>query len=91
MRIELNKDKRYSLKEHELFSKLPISTKEKGGITSTELAKKMYKHDEFHARAIIVGLIKSLQMKTKKYKEPFKIIKTERRGPYPLEVWIERK
>lgn len=86
--MKLNPDSkvRYSEGEKRLFALLG-----KEPLTSTIIAKKYYGRGEvpYHSRKIIIGLISSLQRKTKVNRETVRVAKSERKGPYPIEVWLE--
>lgn len=78
---------KYSDREKSILALLP-----KGGkrINTVELMKKKYgKNVPFHGRIIIIGTLRSLMRKVVYNKEPFRIKKSERRGPHPIEFWIE--
>jgi hypothetical protein len=42
-----------------------------------------------HARRSVVSTLNLLAKKMRKNKEKIRIMKTERRGPYPVEFWVE--
>lgn len=86
---KLNSDKRYSKAEKRVFSLLPVGGRA-GGVTSTMLAGILYGRS-LNGRAQIVGIVQSLIAKTKRYREPFKVCKSERAGPHPSEFWVEKR
>lgn len=45
----------------------------------------------FNGQVALNGTIRSLVTKVERNKEPFRIRKSERRGPHPMEYWIEKK
>lgn len=59
--------------------------------TAEAVAKKMYKKDEapFHSTRVATMTLTSLAKKIKANKEPFVLKKSERRGPYPIDFWLE--
>ncbi len=80
---------RYSPGERKLFSLLTDKP-----MSSEALSEKFYRgHKEvpFHGRKIVIGLVTSIQKKVNANKEKFQIMKSDRKGPHPIEVWIERK
>jgi hypothetical protein len=73
---------------------LTILRDESEPIATTDLAVKFYKSREDgapeHAVATVVSLVRSLTKKTAK--DPsvdVKVKRSERRGPYPIRVWLE--
>jgi hypothetical protein len=58
--------------------------------TTTELIVKFYDHKPppEHAQVIISGLARSLERKTANQR--VRVRRSERRGPHPIEVWLER-
>ncbi len=71
---------------------LSILLKRKRPITTKDLIPLYYAGREVpqHARHSIVGTVTSLAEKTARGEERFKVIRTQRRGPKPIEVWVER-
>lgn len=43
-----------------------------------------------HAQNSVVCVLNSLIVKVRRNREQFRVKKTERRGPYPIEYWMER-
>jgi hypothetical protein len=43
----------------------------------------------FHSRISVVAALRSLQERTIEYGEPFAVKSTPRRGPHPVEFWVE--
>jgi len=41
-------------------------------------------------RQSVIALVNALQRKAKRNKEPFKVLKSKRDGPHPIEFWIAR-
>lgn len=83
---------KYSVSEKRLFALLSEEP-----ISSETLSEKFYsKHPEpgasqmpFHGRKIIIGMVTSIQRKMDVNKEPFRLVKSDPRGPYPINVWLE--
>lgn len=90
MKYELNPDKRYSPLERKLFAQLPVSSKAKGGVTTTMLSAQLYGR-AINGRQTVLVALTGLKEKVTRNREPFRIIKTVRRGPHPMEWWVEAK
>jgi hypothetical protein len=78
---------KYSPGEKKLFAMLS-----KDAQSSEELSDKFYNgatHFPFHCRRTIIGLINSIQKKADVNNEPFRVVKSQPRGPYPINVWLE--
>jgi hypothetical protein len=89
--IQLNSGETpYSARERSVFKLLPKDGKR---ITTNQLVKLYYKNDsrQLNANANIVGVIRSLIRKVDVNKEPFRIQKSARAGPHPLEYWLEKR
>lgn len=81
---------RYSKKEQALFRLLPKT----GDRVSSRrllkgLARKANGDMPFHARTSLVGAMRSLSDKVTANREPFRVMRSERAGPHPIEFWIE--
>jgi len=74
----------YSPTEKSLLDLLPPGGK---AISSEELVDRHYSGDEkpFNARQSIVTTMTSLIKKVEHNREPYRIIKAKRSGPYPME------
>lgn len=59
-------------------------------LTTAQLADRFYKKADRpeHARVIIAGIVRSLVKKTARARD-FKVRRSNRAGPHPIEVWIE--
>lgn len=85
--LNIMKYTKYSVSEKRLFEfildRYPTS--------SEELTRKFYGKNAvpFHSRKIIIGMITSIQRKMDANKEPFRLVKSDPRGPYPINVWLE--
>jgi hypothetical protein len=79
----------YTTGEREFFKLIPRS----GKITSAEIAEKKWPKGTmpFHGRKSVIGAMTNLIEKTNRNKEPFRILKTKRRGPHPMEFWLEER
>ena len=73
---------RYSPAERRLFE---LMAKSRNAVSSKALAQKL------HGRAIVVGTANSLIEKSRRNREPFRIQKTKRCGPHPIEYWVEKR
>jgi hypothetical protein len=73
---------------------LAILEKESEPIATTDLAPKFYKGRKGgtpeHAVSTVVSVSRALEKKTARG-FPFKVRRSERAGPYPIKVWIDRK
>ncbi len=81
---------RYSTMEERLFRLLP---KDGSRISTDVLVGRYYKERSapMNPMNVIVGAMKSLSEKATRNKEPFRIQRTELRGPHPAEWWIEKR
>lgn len=61
--------------------------------TSTIMLEKFYPDKVMpeNGRKIMIGMIKSLRHKMQMNREPFKLCSSERKGPHPMEFWLEGK
>ncbi len=85
--MKLSKDKRYSPKDSELFRLIPKGNKR---IDSTALADRYYNGKvPFNGRQCVMAGVRTLRAKIRYYREPFRLMISPRRGPWPVEVWIE--
>jgi hypothetical protein len=73
---------------------LDLLESEKEPIATTDLAPKFYKGRKGgppeHAVSTIVSVSRSLERKTARNKS-FRVRRSERAGPYPIKIWIERR
>jgi hypothetical protein len=87
----LAEDVRFSPSEKRL---LAILEKETEPMATTDLAPIFYKGRKGglpeHAVSTIVSVSRALERKTKKNKS-FRVKRSERAGPYPIKIWIEKK
>lgn len=68
---------------------LRLIPKTGSSVTTDRLLKKFYGSDiPINGKKIIIGLVRSLVDKTMKH--DFRVQRSERAGPYPIAVWIER-
>lgn len=74
--------------EMRLLRLLPTNGKK---VTTDKLVERFYRDKEMpeYGRLVIGGLIRSLVKKTQM--ASLKVRKTDRRGPRPIEVWIEQR
>lgn len=78
----------YSVLERKIFTLLP--QREDDGITFLDLIPKVYdSRPPFYARQSLNTTINNLASKITRNKEPFRIIKSERNGPHPIEWRVE--
>jgi hypothetical protein len=87
----MTSQRRFSPGETKLYNLLPPDGTK---MTTTELTKLYYQDREDgepeHARVTVVGLVRSLVNKTSKMHTVRKVRRTQRQGPKPLEVWLEK-
>ncbi len=83
---------RYSRTEQQLFKLLPQNGKR---ITTEELIERVYdgrkRARPLNPRQSMNSALTRLREKVLRNKEPFRIEKSELRGPHPAEWWIERR
>ena len=61
-------------------------------VTTAVLLRKYFgDHIPYHGRTIITGLIRGLVKKTELLDGAFRVFASERAGPKPIEVWVEKK
>jgi hypothetical protein len=78
---------KYSDRERDIFRLLPQDGKT---IDTNKLVQRYYrKQIPNHPGATIIGTMRSFMRKIERNKEPFRIKKSVRAGPYPIEFWIE--
>lgn len=82
-----NNGVRYSPAEQKLFALLPRGRR--NAILTTDLAHQLHGRRAPHGRAQVIGTAKSLLRKMRLNREPFRLRKTERSGPYPVFIWVE--
>jgi hypothetical protein len=65
----------------------------RGRINSTDLVARYWKGREapFNSRVAAMDCLRSLKGKVRSNKEAFTIKTSERAGPRPVDVWIEKK
>lgn len=80
---------RYSKNERRAFAELPVDGTP---ISTVDLTKKIYgkSRKPFNARQTVLGLMVKLSQKVKKNREPFSIQRSDRRGPHPVEFWLQQ-
>ena len=80
----------YTLKERNLFRLLPQDGKR---ISTTQLARRYYHSSQMpmNANVLVVNGVRALKEKVDKNREPFRVRKTARAGPHPIEYWVEKR
>ena len=78
---------RYSFSELALFSNLRQSPRDTNDLTRLFYGGK----PPINGRVIVGGLLRSLADKIKRNREDFRLIKSQRRGPYPVEYHLESR
>ncbi len=58
--------------------------------TTTSQVESLGKEDMFAANSLI-GVLSTLARKVEINKEPFRVMKSRRRGPHPSEHWLEKR
>jgi len=73
---------------------LALLEEEDEPISTVDLAPKFYRGRRGgppeHAVSTVVSVSKSLAKKTARNKE-FRVKRTERAGPYPIKIWLEKR
>lgn len=80
----------YSPRERELLAVIRAAKKKR--LTTTELMERVFKEEvPFNARQSISATLSSLTRKVRARGESFSVKKSSRRGPRPIQVWLEEK
>jgi len=80
---------RYSPSEQQLLNLLP---KDGTRITTSDLVNKRYgKNVPLNGQKIVMSAMRSLIDKVVIKREPFRVRRSTRRGPKPIEFWIDQK
>lgn len=77
---------RYSDGEKRLFALLPQDGRK---VTTRYLASTLHRR-AITGRVRVVGTLRSLMLKTRDNREPFRIRREARNGPHPIGIWIEK-
>lgn len=79
----------YSATERRMFDLIP----KRGKIDTTVLVERYWNGREPppNARVAAMDCLRSLKRKVIANREPFRIITSDRAGPKPLDVWIEKR
>lgn len=79
----------YAPQERKIFEILTRG----GRMSTSDVTNKVYgrKGRPFYDRQAVLGALKSLAAKADINGESFKICRSERCGPAPIEFWIERR
>jgi hypothetical protein len=61
-------------------------------ISTKDIAKKYFRRMDkpMYGQNTVTGLLRSLARKVEWNKEPFRVMRSKRRGPLNIEYWIER-
>lgn len=90
--VELvNKKVRYSKSERRAFTVLSRNGKP---LSTVDLMERMYSKGlrrPYHARQVVLGVLTSLGKKAHLNGEPFSVQRSRRKGPHPVEFWLERR
>jgi hypothetical protein len=80
---------RYSPTEQSVLAILPDDGTK---LTSDQIMDSHYgRRKPLNARKIIIGVMRSLIIKSNRNKETFRICKSARKGPHPMKFWMERR
>lgn len=82
---------KYSPSEQRMLKLLPRNGRK---LTSVELVEKFYNGSgeaPYHARNIVITVLRSLRRKTAHNKEEFRVASTPRSGPIPMSFWLEQR
>jgi hypothetical protein len=62
-------------------------------LSTKDIAKRVWKNGDTprHADKIIIGRMRSLGVSLGLHGAKFKLCRTERRGPHPIEFWLEAR
>ncbi len=75
----------YSAAEKEAFALLSRKPQ-----TTSLLVERLGKEELFAPNSLI-GVLGTLARKVRINEEPFRVMKSQRRGPHPIEHWIEKR
>lgn len=82
---------RYSPLERQAFAMLPqMKQAMSSPVDSLQLAGRLF-GKKINGRQMALGLVTSLQTKAQRNREPFRIRKSKRNGPWPIEFWVEAR
>ena len=91
MSSAVSKKYKYSPTEQRVLALLPSDGTK---LTSGEIMDLHFgtaKRKPLNAQKIIIGILRSLMLKSSRNREPFRICKSARKGPYPIKFWIEER
>lgn len=80
---------RYAPLEKKLFDLLPVLPEGKTPRSTADLAVDLFP-GAFNAKQRVINLVSSLAKKAAANNEPFRIVKSVRKGPAPIDVWVAR-
>lgn len=81
---------RYSPLERKAFSLLPQGNGKGSVVDSLQLAGRLF-GKQMNGRQMALGLVTSLQTKARHNRELFRVCKSKRNGPWPIQFWVEGK
>jgi len=89
-KMKLSSNKKYSENDKALFDVIPKGETVK--LDSKTIVKRFY-HGRvpLNGQVCVMAGIRTLRRKIKHYHEPFQLMISERRGPHPVEIWMEAK
>ncbi len=77
----------YSKREREVLEAI-----REGRVSTSDLIEKVYGEARpFYARQSILSAVTTLARKVRSRKEKFEVKVSPRKGPSPIEVWVEEK
>jgi hypothetical protein len=79
---------RYSPAEKEIFAMIPRAPRR---VSSRDIVERRYGAEApYHAVSVVGGTLRSLARKAVHNDEPFRVQRSQRAGPHPIEFWLER-
>jgi hypothetical protein len=86
--MKANKIANFSDLEQDLIALLPKDGKK---VTTADLVEAYYGSEvPLNARNIVVGRLRMIAAKAVHNAEPWRIAKSNRAGPHPMEFWLEK-
>ena len=79
----------YTKRENKLLDLLKAQRRP---LSTIEISRMFYgRQAPFNSRQSMLQVLRQLNLKMKENKESVRIVSSERRGPYPINFWLERQ
>lgn len=80
---------RYTERENKLLKLLKAQRRP---LTTIEISRMFYGREApFNSRQSMLQVLRQLNLKLKENREKVRIASSERKGPYPIDFWLEEK